>query len=309
MNNQYSEYVPNVHFELIPIKNLVSNQTYQRNISTKQVEQAAQEFDVNQINPVKVSRRDGINYVFNGQHTIEIVAEVSGSRDTPVWCMIYDDLVYEHEADIFANQSKFVRPLTPYDIFVANLEAGNQEQIMIKELVESFGLVISGKDAPGNICAVASIQEILRRYGYATLDHTLRLCIATWEGVAHSLSSCILKAISILITVYGDDLDDEIFKEKLGCISIRELLRTAKERRSGVIGYAEAMLTFYTKGNRGGKNCLSLEKLYAFQAAQAKRYKKAPPQPKDPIVDDEKSEEGEDTIEQLSFSDTPQSQA
>ena len=53
MNNQYSEYVPNVHFELIPIKNLVSNQTYQRNISTKQVEQAAQEFDVNQINPVK----------------------------------------------------------------------------------------------------------------------------------------------------------------------------------------------------------------------------------------------------------------
>lgn len=68
--------------------------------------------------------------------------------------MIYDDLVYEYEADIFANQSKFVRPLTPYDIFVANLEAGNQDQKMIKELVESFGLVISGKDAPGNICAV-----------------------------------------------------------------------------------------------------------------------------------------------------------
>ena len=29
-------------------------------------------FDVHQINPVKVSRRDGINYVFNGQHTIEM---------------------------------------------------------------------------------------------------------------------------------------------------------------------------------------------------------------------------------------------
>lgn len=53
--------------------------------------------------PVKVSRRDGINYVFNGQHTIEIVALVSGSRDTPVWCMIYDELCYEHEADIFAS--------------------------------------------------------------------------------------------------------------------------------------------------------------------------------------------------------------
>ena len=70
----------------------------------------------------KVSRRDGVNYVFNGQHTIEIVALVSGSRDTPVWCMIYDELVYEHEADIFANQQKFVKRLSPYEVFTANLE-------------------------------------------------------------------------------------------------------------------------------------------------------------------------------------------
>ena len=30
----YSEFVPNVHFEQIPIKDLVSNQDYQRNLST-----------------------------------------------------------------------------------------------------------------------------------------------------------------------------------------------------------------------------------------------------------------------------------
>lgn len=107
------QYVPKVHFEQIPIKNLVSNQNYQRNISMKHVQKAAANFDLYQINPVKVSRRDGINYVFNGQHTIEIVALVSGSRDTPVWCMIYDDLNYKEEADIFANQMKYVKPLLP----------------------------------------------------------------------------------------------------------------------------------------------------------------------------------------------------
>ena len=31
----YSMFVPNVHFEQIPIKNLVSNQEYQRNISAQ----------------------------------------------------------------------------------------------------------------------------------------------------------------------------------------------------------------------------------------------------------------------------------
>ena len=102
--NDYSRYVPNVHFEQIPIKHLVSNQEYQRNLSVRHIEHAAANFDLCQINPVKVSRRNNVNYVFNGQHTIEIVALISGSRETPVWCMIYDDLEYEREADIFANQ-------------------------------------------------------------------------------------------------------------------------------------------------------------------------------------------------------------
>ena len=119
--NNYNKFVPNVHFEQIPIKNLVSNQEYQRNLSLHHIDMAAKNFDLYQINPVKVSRRDGINYVFNGQHTIEIVARVSGSRETPVWCMIYDDLCYEEEADIFANQMKYVKPLTPYEIFLANI--------------------------------------------------------------------------------------------------------------------------------------------------------------------------------------------
>lgn len=39
-------------------------------------------------------------YVFDGQHTIEIVASRSGSRDTPVWCMVYDQLQYQEEAHI-----------------------------------------------------------------------------------------------------------------------------------------------------------------------------------------------------------------
>ena len=123
-------YVPNVHFELIPIKNLSSNQKYQRPISHGHVGKTAMNFDLYQINPVKVSRRDGINYVFDGQHTIETVAAASGSRETPVWCMIYDDLDYEQEADIFANQKKFTRPLKSIEIFNANIEAENEIQMM-----------------------------------------------------------------------------------------------------------------------------------------------------------------------------------
>ena len=66
MIDELRDYVPNVHFELIPIRDLVSNQEYQRNLSWGHVKKAIENFDLNQINPIKVSRRNGTNYVFNG---------------------------------------------------------------------------------------------------------------------------------------------------------------------------------------------------------------------------------------------------
>ena len=243
----YSRFVPNVHFEQIPIKNLVSNQEYQRNLSQNHIERAAKNFDLYQINPVKVSRRNGINYVFNGQHTIEIVAMVSESRDTPVWCMVYDDMDYNVEADVFANQQKYVKALMPYEIYKANIEAGNDKQIMIKSLVESYGLTIGPTKGQGVICAVSSLEYIFDTWGFHVLDRALRLCIGTWEGEANSLSSNMLKGIARLIVAFDEKMRDDIFKEKVGAYSAKDIIRTAKERRAGAIGYADAMLIAYNK--------------------------------------------------------------
>ena len=242
-----SRFVPAVHFEQIPIKNLVSNQEYQRILSMKHVQRAAANFDLYQINPVTVSRRDGVNFVFNGQHTIEIVAMVSGSRETPVWCMIYEDLEYETEADIFANQMKYVKPLAPYEIFMANIEAGNDKQLIIRDLVESYGLSLTKTSAPGGICAISTLENIHDRYGYHTLERVLRLCVSAWEGDPQSLSAAMLNAVARLANCYGDQLKEETFKEKLSKIPVKTLIRSAKERRGGTRGYAEAMLIEYNK--------------------------------------------------------------
>lgn len=255
----YSTFVPNVHFELIPIKNLVSNQEYQRNLSLRHVQNAAEHFDLYQINPVKVSCRDGMNYVFNGQHTIEIVALVSGSRDTPVWCMIYDDLNYENEAYVFANQMKYVKPLKPYEVFMANIEAGSDKQLIIKDLVESYSLSIGQVKGYGVICAVSSLEGIYDKFGYHVLDRTLRLCAGTWEGDMNSLCANFLNGVARLVNTYGDKLKDELFKERVGATSVKQLTRNAKERRPGSMGFAEAMLVTY---NRKCKYPLVWNKLY-----------------------------------------------
>lgn len=260
-----SVFVPNVHFEQIPIKNLVSNQEYQRTLSQTHIARAAANFDLYQINPVKVSRRDGINYVFNGQHTVEIVATVSGSRDTPVWCMIYDDLVYEHEADIFANQMKFVKRLQPYEIFKANVEAGNDVQLIIQGVVESYGLKVGSKRTPGVICAVTTLENIYLTHGYHVLNRVMRLIVGTWEGDINSFSSNMLNAVARLVTAFGDGLNDEIFKERVGNISVKQLIRAAKDRRSGSAGLAEAMLAEYNGKRKNPAGRLSAGKLRSME--------------------------------------------
>ena len=243
----FGNYIPNVHFELIPIKMLVSNQTYQRPISSAHVGRTALNFNVYQINPVKVSRRDGTNYVFDGQHTIETVAIASGSRETPVWCMIYDDLVYEQEADIFANQKKHTRPLKSIEIFNANIEAENDVQMTIKSLVENYNLTISSRKIPGHITAVSALEYIFTKYGYRVLDRTLLLVVSTWEGEVESLGGNILKGIAKLVVAYGENLNDEQFVERLSKVSVREIIRNARDRHAGTQGYAEAMLLQYNK--------------------------------------------------------------
>lgn len=260
-----NDFVPNVHFEQIPIKNLVSNQEYQRTLSQIHIARAAANFDLYQINPVKVSRRDGINYVFNGQHTVEIVATVSGSRDTPVWCMIYDDLVYEHEADIFANQMKFVKRLQPYEIFKANVEAGNDVQLIIQGVIESYGLKVGSKRIPGVICAVTTLENIYLNHGYHVLNRVMRLVVGTWEGDVNSFSSNMLNAVARLVTAFGDGLNDEIFKERVGNSSVKQLIRAAKDQRPGSAGLAEVMLAEYNGKRKNPAGKLSISKLRSME--------------------------------------------
>ena len=78
-----------------------------------------------------------------------------------------------------------------------------------------------------------------------------------------SYASNVLNATAKLIVVYGDSLNDEVFKEKVGAVSIKAITRKAKERRAGSMGFAEAMLLEYNGRKKGGQHRLLMNKLHA----------------------------------------------
>jgi len=248
--NEYIKYMKSLRMEQLIIKNLVSNQKYQRGLCMMHVERTAQNFDVHQINPPKISFRDGLYYVINGQHTIEVIAKVTGSRDVPIWCMVFEGLTYEEEANIFANQQKYSWGLSPYDLFIANIESGQDKQIIISGDVERRGLFIAPKRALCTICAITSLEWIFDKYGYDILDRTLRLVVGAWEGDSSSLSSSMLKGIAHLISSCGNKIRDDAFSERLGLIKPLEILADARMRKQGYVGCAEVLMYAYNKGRK-----------------------------------------------------------
>ena len=70
-----------------------------------------------------------------------------------------------------------------------------------------------------------------------------------------------LNGVARLVDSYGESLKDDIFKEKNGVVSVKSIIRTAKERHAGALGYAETLLLNYNK-KMPGSSALPMEKLY-----------------------------------------------
>lgn len=118
---------------------------------------------------------------------------------------------------------------------------------------------VTSTKAKNGISAVSTLERIYDKYGQAVLDRTLRLAAATWEGENNSFSGNILMGIARIVVAYGDTVRDDVFKDHVGRVSVKAIIRAAKERRPGALGYSEAMIIEY---NKKSKFRLSLKTLY-----------------------------------------------
>ena len=74
--------------------------------------------------------------------------------------------------------------------------------------------------------------------------------------------------IARIVVAYGDSIRDEVFKDHVGRVSVKAIIRAAKERRPGALGYSEAMILEY---NKKSKFRLSLRTLYGMTDEDAEK--------------------------------------
>ena len=65
--------------------------------------------------------------------------------------------------------------------------------------------------------------------------------------------------IARIVVAYGEQIQEDVFKDHVGRMSVKSIIRTARERRPGAMGFAESMMLAYNNKN---KYRLSLRTLY-----------------------------------------------
>ena len=233
--------------QMIAIKNLVVDEKYQRKLSMAHVMKIVNNFDPFQVNPVKVNKRDGINYVMDGNHTKEAIAILTNSRETHIWCMVSYDLDFKGEARVFAEQKNCVRSLSPFDIYKAGVQAEKSELLVIKSLLDGYSLSVGKGYKNGNVNAVSSLLYIHKKFGFQVLERTIKLCISTWGGDEFALSFSPLRGVALMLAAYGENIDNNDFREKICGRSPKAICGRAKDRDGGAIGFALELLSDYNK--------------------------------------------------------------
>ena len=153
--------VGNKVFVMVPVEDLHIDESYQRPVQSH-VNTIAREWDNMKCDPLKINyRQDGRLYVWDGQHRL-IALRMMGVDY--VLCVITVGLTQEQEAALFGCQGNGIKKPNPYDIFKANVCAGEKIDTAIKAMCSKYGLAVNrNSKRAGTLSCLTLAREIFKR--------------------------------------------------------------------------------------------------------------------------------------------------
>jgi len=204
------------NFEVVTVAALVTSSTFgtQRveGSSEKRIAEIAQAWDPAKVGTISVSRRaDGTMFVMDGAHRVGAAKEL-GIPTLPA--IVYNGLTREEEADLFNGLNTFKQP-SAVSRFLARVDAGSQNEGVIKRIVEKYGWRIAAQSTDGVIRAVDALERIFRdaagtlpKDAYPnTLDWVLNVVTTAWGHDVDAVNANLLLGLGQLYGRFGTDVD------------------------------------------------------------------------------------------------------
>lgn len=145
---------------------------YQRQITETTVKKIVNNFDPRGLGHIMVSHRDGMYWVFDGQHRLEAMKRLGAET---IEAITYEGMDYKDEAkawDYFNLKSSRAKRI---DQANAELKRGETFALALDETVNECGLMIDYRNSKvkGSIQAYSSLEKIYKKYGREHLQKTL----------------------------------------------------------------------------------------------------------------------------------------
>lgn len=240
-------------YKLMNTRLLSVDKSYQRETDMKRVKAIAKNFNPCLVHAIKVSKRDGKFFIFDGQHTAEALKLRNNGFDVQAWCQVFSGLTWLDEVDLFLEQNGNSRPVKMNDKFRARMNAGDQQVTRMVKIAESLGIIIdfTGAQQNNHIIALTSLARIYNHSTEEEYTRLLRLIRDTWGGMKESYCGEMLRGMYVFLKAYGDEISDRVFVQRLSRVSPVVLIREGKTSMApGDVKYARQILNTYNYNAR-----------------------------------------------------------
>ena len=148
-------------FAVVALDELHIDESYQRSLQNH-VKVIARNWNPTKCDPLKINfRADGLFYVWDGFHRLE-AAKLRGIKY--LLCDITVGLTQSQEAELFGCQGVGIKKPDPYDIFKANVCAGEEIDTAIKNMCDDYDLLVNRNNKKaGNLSCLTLARKIFEK--------------------------------------------------------------------------------------------------------------------------------------------------
>ena len=238
----------NYEYKDINTKLLCVDPLYQRKVDMRRVAQMNKDFRPEIVDPIKVSFREGKYWIFDGQHTAELLKLRNRGNDLPVECKVFYGLTWLDECELFLLQRGISRAVGVEDKYKARFNRGDKDVVAIVNIAQDLGIRVDFTKTKGNnrICALTTLDRIFTGLGDDDYREMLSIIRDAWDGDATSFSAEILKGMYIFFKTYKGQFNKKRLISQLHSVSPTVIIREGKASTSpGFSKYARQILNAY----------------------------------------------------------------
>lgn len=171
-----TEDAPGV-FRLIPKKQLIINEDYQRQANARKVLEFSRGWSWIACGAITVAQRDGSYWVVDGQHRVLGARKRSDIQELP--CLVFRTVDVAEEAQGFLSANANRKPVTAVAKHRAAVVAGDKIAVQLQALFDAVGVsaMDSQSNSPGHIRCVALARRRAQE-NIAEFETVLRVAVS-----------------------------------------------------------------------------------------------------------------------------------